>query len=229
MSERAESDRSGAPERGAAGSRTARRYDASGRRQQARRNRAAVLGEARRRFLADGYAATTLREIAEGAGVSVETVYKAFGSKAGVLKAVFDVSVAGDDEQVPIAERNFIAAIVAEPDARRKIERYTEHLAVTMPRVVPVQLLARDAAAADADAASVWHQMRAETLTAMAMFAADLARTGALTVSVDDARDVLWAFHSPEWFELLVLERGWSAARYGAFLAGSIAAAVLTP
>src|SRR5262249_13557996 len=70
----------------------------SRRQEQARRSRVAVLREARRRFLADGYAATTVGAIAEGADVSVETVYKAFGNKAGLLKAVFDVAAVGDDE-----------------------------------------------------------------------------------------------------------------------------------
>jgi AcrR family transcriptional regulator len=205
----------------------ARRYDSSRRQEQARQNRAAVLESARRRFLEQGYSATTLGEVAGDAGVSVEMIYKAFANKAGLLKAVFDVSVAGDDEPVPIAERDFIGEIVAEPDARRKIERYTEHLAVTMPRVAPVQLLARDAAAVDGEAAIVWQQMRAEALAAMTMFADDLATTGALGVGADEARDILWTYHAAELFELLVLERGWSPTRYGAFLAAAIIAAVV--
>ena len=72
------------------------------------------------------------------ASVSPETVYKAFTNKAGVLKAVFDVSVAGDDEPVPMSERDVIQAIIAEPNAAAKITKYTEHLAKTMPRAAPV-------------------------------------------------------------------------------------------
>src|SRR5690349_16609626 len=98
-----------------------RRYDATRRREQARQTRAAVLRSARDRFLGDGYAATTIGQIAGDAGVSVETVYKAFANKAGLLKAVFDVSVAGDDEPVAMDQRDVIQAIAEEPDAVRKL------------------------------------------------------------------------------------------------------------
>src|SRR5215468_12401309 len=97
-----------------------RSYDSSRRQEQARQSRAAVLREARRRFLADGFASTTVGVIAEGADVSVETVYKAFGNKAGLLKAVFDVAAVGDDEPIPLAEREMVAAIKAEPDSHKK-------------------------------------------------------------------------------------------------------------
>jgi AcrR family transcriptional regulator len=204
-----------------------RRYDSTRRRQQALENRRAVLAAARRHFLADGYAATTLAAIAATAGVSVQTVTKAFANKAGVLKALFDTSVAGDDESVPMAERDLVRDITAEPDPVRKIAMYTEHLAATMPSVAPVQLLARDAAAADPGAAQVWAQTRRETLTAMTMFAEDLARTGRLRPSVDEARDVLWTYHAPELFELLVLERRWDAERYGVFLRDAFVAALI--
>jgi AcrR family transcriptional regulator len=206
-----------------------RKYDSSRRQEQARANRAAILESARRRFLEQGYAATTVGEVAGDAGVSVETVYKSFANKAGLLKAVFDVSVAGDDEPVPMAERGVIAQIIAEPDASRKLVLYADHLVESMPRVAPVQLLARAAAAVDADAAGVWEQIRAELLHGMTLFAQDLERTGALRVSVDDARDVLWTYVSPELYDLLVLARGWTVERYGAFMAAALVNALVRP
>lgn len=205
----------------------ARRYDSTQRRQQAQQNRERVLQAARQRFLAQGYAATTVAEIARDAGVSVETVYKTFATKAGVLKALFDVSVAGDDDPIPMAQRDVIQQVRNAPDAARKIAIYAKHLASTMPRSAPVQLLARDGAASSPDAATVWKQIRDETLTAMKMFAADLAKTGQLQVSAAAARDVLWTYHAPELYELLVLERGWSAARYGEFITRALADALL--
>ena len=95
--------------------------------------------------------------------------------------------------------------------------------------VVPVQLLARDAAAADAGAADVWVQMRAESLTAMTEFAKNLAATGRLRsgVSVNQARDTLWTYHAPELYELLVIQRGWTAKRYGEFVVAAVIAALL--
>ncbi|MGZ4510226.1 MAG: TetR/AcrR family transcriptional regulator [Mycobacterium sp.] len=204
-----------------------RRYDSTRRRQQAQQNRHAVLAAARQRFLAQGYATTTIAEIARDAGVSVEMVYKAFATKAGVLKALFDVSVAGDDEPIPMAQRDVIQNVINATEATRKLEIYAEHLASTMPRSAPVQLLARDGAASSPDAAEVWKQIRQETLTAMTAFASDLARTGKLRVSGRQARDVLWTYHAPELYELLVLERGWSATRYGKFIARALIDALL--
>lgn len=205
-----------------------RRYNSTHRRQQAQQNRRRVLQAARQRFLAQGYAATTIAEIAQDAGVSVETVYKTFTTKAGLLKALFDVSVAGDDDPIAMAEREVIQEVLNAPEAGQKITIYAKHLASTMPRSAPVQLLARDGAASSPDAATVWKQIREETLTAMKMFAADLAETGQLRVSATVARDVLWTYHAPELYELLALERGWSAARYGEFITRALTDALLT-
>jgi AcrR family transcriptional regulator len=204
-----------------------RRYDASHRQAQARANRGAMIAAARDRFLGQGYAATTIADVAGDAGVSVPTVYKAFGNKGGLLKAVFDVTVAGDDEPIPIPERDFIQAIIQEPDAATKIARYLEHLAETMPRTAPIHLLARDAGASDPDAAEVFEQVRAEMLEGMTMFAATLEATGELAVSADEARDILWALTGPEQFELLVLARGWPLERYRDFITRRLVDALL--
>jgi len=206
-----------------------RRYDTTRRQQQARENRGRILAAGRELFLAKGYAEAAMPEIAQAAGVSVQTVYKAFANKATLLKAVFDVSVAGDDEPTPMAERDVIGNIRATPDAAAKITLYAAHLAEGAPRHAPLQLLARDAAGADRMAAAVWAQMRAEVLTAMTHFAADLLATGQVRpgLAADDVRDVLWTYHAPELYELLVLERGWSADRYGRFLTEAMTNAVL--
>src|SRR5918997_474080 len=88
-----------------------RPYDSSRRRAQARQTRAAILEAARARFLERGYATTTVGEIAADVGVSVETVYKAFANKAGLLKAMFDVAIVGDDEPIPLQEREMVVRI----------------------------------------------------------------------------------------------------------------------
>ena len=206
-----------------------RRYDTSRRQEQARENRRRILAAASALFREKGYAGTSMPEVAKAAGVAVQTVYKAFANKATLLKAVFDVTVAGDDEDVPIAGRDFIAEIRAAPAAVRKIELYLDHLVSIVPEVSPVQLLARDAAAADPAAAEVWAQMRQEMLTAMTYFSAELLDTGQVKpgLSADDVRDILWTYHGPEQYELLCLERGWSPERYGKFLRDAMVAAVL--
>jgi AcrR family transcriptional regulator len=206
-----------------------RRYDSTNRQEQARRTRRAVLDAARQLFLDRGYAATTVAAIAAEAGVSVETVYKAVGSKAALVKAVVDVSIVGDDEPVPLMERERIQRIRAEPDPRVQLRMYGEHLTDSLPRSVPVQLLVREAAASDPGAAGVWSEMSAERLTGMTYFAQELDGHGHLRpdLTVDDARDILWAYNSAELYELLVLRRGWSPDRYGRWVAESLIAALL--
>src|SRR6516165_873056 len=101
-----------------------RSYDASGRREQARARRLAVLLAARGLFERDGYRPTTIAAIAAHAGVSAESLYKGFGTKAALAKAVFDITLAGDDQPVPAAGRPAVQAIRDEPDARRKIAMF---------------------------------------------------------------------------------------------------------
>lgn len=206
-----------------------RRYDSTVRQEQARRSRWAVLEAARRLFLERGYAATTVAAIARDAGVSVETVYKAFGNKPGLVKAVFDVSIVGDDEPVPLLQRGLVQRIRAEPDPRRKLAIYGGHLSEAAPRSVPVQLLVRAAAATDPGAAEVWQQMQAERLTGMTVFAGELHEGGHLRpdVPAGEARDVLWAHSSAELYDLLVAQRGWTPDRYGRWVADALRRALL--
>ena len=206
-----------------------RRYDASSRQSQARQNRRSVLAAARRLFLERGYSATTVAEVAREAGVSVETVYKGFGNKPGLVKAVFDVLVVGDDDDVPMMEREFVQRNMAEPDPRRKLESYGDHLAVLAPRVSPILLVVRAAAESDAGASGVWEQMQAERLTGMTAFATHLRDGGHLRTGISkaEARDVLWVHNSVELWDLLVRQRGWSNPRFGRWLGQQLVAALL--
>ena len=206
-----------------------RTYDSSRRREQARQTRLAVIEAARRLFLERGYAATTMSAIADDAGVSVETVYKSVGNKAAVAKTVFDVAIVGDDEELPLVEREFVQRNMAEPDPREKLRQYGEHISRVMPRVGPVLLVVAAAAATDTGAADVWEQTEAERLAGMTMFATHLQQGGHLRdgVSLEEARDVLWLHNSVEVWELLVNRRGWSNRRYGTFVGRQLIAALL--
>jgi AcrR family transcriptional regulator len=206
-----------------------RTYDATRRQGQARANRTRVVDAARRRFLADGYAATKLATVAADADVSVETIYKTFRNKAGLLKAVFDIAVAGDDEPLPLPEREFVAEINAEPDAAAKLRRYALHLEQTMPRTAEIQLLVRATATLDPEIEGVRREMQQERLIGMTAFASHLDESGCLRsdVDADAARDILWTYNSVELYELLVLERGWTVGRYRDFVAEALIAALL--
>jgi len=206
-----------------------RRYDASRRQAGARRTRGQVLEAARRLFVEGGYAETTVTTLAADAGVSPETVYATFGSKAGVLKALFDVTVVGDDEPVGLVDREGVRRIRDEPDARLALARYAAFVAEVNPRLAPVQLLIESAAPGDPAIAALAAEVARQRLHGMSLLAAKLADEGALAtgVSADEARDVLWTTNSAQVFDLLVNQRGWPLPRYQRWLASTWAALLL--
>jgi AcrR family transcriptional regulator len=206
-----------------------RSYDSRRRQEQARQTRRAVLDAARTMFLDHGYAQTTIAAVASAAGVSVETVYKAFGNKPGLAKAVFDVSIVGDDEPVPMMQRESTLRNMAEPDPRVKIMRYGEHIAVVAGRTGPLLLVLRAAASTDAGAADVWATLQQERVTGMTHFGQHLHESGHLRadVSAEEARDVLWTHNSVEMWDLLVNQRGWSLERYGRWTGRQLISALL--
>lgn len=208
-----------------------RPYDSRGRQAHARQNRAAILAAARHLFLADGYAATTMGTIAAQAGVSVETIYKVFGNKPGLLQALFDVAVGGDDEPMPMLDREALDDLWAELDPTKKLRLYGETIGRSAARVQPVQLLARQAAASDPAAAEVYERIRNERLAGMTGFANFLHDSGRLRadVTVEEARDVLWTYNSAEFWELLVVKRGWGPERYGRWIGDALVAALIEP
>ena len=207
-----------------------RPYDSTRRQEQAQRNRRAVLQAARELFLERGFTAATMSAIASAAGVSVPTVYKAFGNKARLAKAVFDVAMAGDDEPLPMLQRAALGRVRAERDPQERLRLYGEFLAEVAPRHVPVQLVIREAANSDPEAQVVWAELQAERLNGMTLFAEALYDEHSLRsgVTVSEARDVLWTYNSAELFQLLVLDRGWSPQRYGRWIADALIAALVT-
>ncbi len=206
-----------------------RAYYADGRRAQGVATRLAVLAAARELFLADGYAGTSIPAVARAAGVSPELIYKGFGPKPALLKAVFDVSIVGDDNPVTLEDRNIIQQLQADEDGAHIIATYAAFYATTQARTAPISLLARQAAAADPQAAEVWDQMNAERLSGMTHFAADLHRKRLLRkgVSARRARDILWAYTSVEFYELLVIHQNWTTRMFRDFMTQALCAALL--
>jgi AcrR family transcriptional regulator len=206
-----------------------RRYDSSRRQAQARLTRRSILAAAQDLFLQRGYAGTTMAEVAEAAEVSIETVYKAFRNKSSLVKALFDVAIVGDDQPIPMLQRERVAKMREEPDPRQKLLMYGTHLSEAGPRSGQIQLLIRSAAASDPEASAVWDQVVQERLRGMTEFARHLHQGGHLRpgVSLEEARDVLWTYNSVELFDLLVLQRGWDPDKYGRWIAEAMIAALL--
>jgi AcrR family transcriptional regulator len=190
-----------------------RTYDATSRQQSAEHTRASILDHALRLFLRDGYASTTIAAIAKAAEVSAETIYKAFGGKPGVVRALRDRALAGAG---PVhAEQRSDAMQARETDPRVIFKAWTRLSAEVAPRVSPILLLVRDAAAHDPELAKLQDEMDASRLERMAQNARTLTKFG---IDAARARDLLWTATSPELYELLVLKRGWSVDRYALFL-----------
>src|SRR5438067_12449575 len=104
--------------------RTRRRYDASRRRAQAEETCRDIVAAAHRRFNERGYVGATMEAIAREAGVAVETIYAAFGTKLALLKRLVGISMWGDDRRMKPEERPGVMAVVQEGNQRRQIEMF---------------------------------------------------------------------------------------------------------
>lgn len=205
-----------------------RRYDATRRRERARDNRRAVVAAARELFERDGFRPTTLAAVADHAGVSVKGLYKSFGSKAELAKAVFDHVIAGDDEPVPVAERPEQIAVRTEPDVRRKIDLFVGGLARRQDRSARVQRLIRDGRHVDDSLVAVWDQLSNEALVGATIIGRQLLDTGQLRdgIDLDEVRDVLWNYMAIDTYDRLVVARGWTLERYSAWVGRAVIAAI---
>jgi AcrR family transcriptional regulator len=206
-----------------------RTYDSSGRRQQARRNRDAVLDAAERLFLGHGYAGTSIASIAREAGVSVQTVYAVFGGKSALVRAIYDRGLLGRVEPPAYARSDEMRAREADP---RTIMREWGRLTSEVASVVsPIRLLMRSAALDDPEIGDLLRQTDDERLTRMRHHARFLKERGYLQggVSVREATDVLWVSSSIEIYDLLVVQRGWKLARFAQYVSDFMIASLLPP
>jgi AcrR family transcriptional regulator len=182
---------------------------------------------AHRRFLSDGYFATTIASVAAEAGVSTETVYKTFGGKPGLVRAVVTAALAGDGP-VPAYQRSDTLQ-ATETDPRKIVRGWGRFVAELAPRGAPVMLVMRDAAVTDKAVAELVETIDNERLARMTDNARRLAAAGHLRPDVDVIRaaELMWTYTSASLYELLVIKRRWSPQQYGDFVADALTAALL--
>ena len=206
-----------------------RAYDGSGRRERARATRRRVVAAAQDLIEERGYVATTIAEVARRAEVSPESIYKGFGSKAALVKVVFDTVIAGDDEPVAIADRPEVQQINAEPDVRVKLRLYAQGAALRSERSARVQLALRNGAAVDPATDELWQAVQGERLIGTTGLARHLVGTGQLRdgITVEEVRDVVWTCISAEVYDLLVHQRGWTRSAYVEWLTRTLVASVV--
>jgi AcrR family transcriptional regulator len=203
-----------------------RPYNSERRREAADRNRAAVLAACRELLFQDSYHATTVRAVAERAGVSVETVYKTFGGKPGMVKALWDITLAGDDEPVSMADRPQMREILRTRDPVAKLRLYAAFVRGIHERIAPLFTLLTQAGP---DVGEVLEIGERERFTGVTAFVALLDEAGVLDPDADPAHlaDALWALAGPQLYTQLTVGRGWSADTYEEWLAATLTATLL--
>lgn len=211
----------------------ARRELPQPRRDQARTRlaRAAVVAAARRLFVERGYGATTVEAISELADVPLATVYRLFSSKHGILKSLLDVSIVGDDEDVPMADRPQVRSLLAADDPTRQLAGFVAIGAQVNARIAPLYRVVVSAAGSDVDAAELLDALTDQRQRGQRLIARSLARAGALRPGLRerDAADIIHALLSPELYQLLVIDRDWKPARYEAWLTDTLVDQLLPP
>jgi TetR/AcrR family transcriptional regulator, regulator of autoinduction and epiphytic fitness len=182
--------------------------------------RRAVVDAARTLFLERGYGATTIEAISELSEVPPATVYRLFFSKRGILKALLDVSIVGDDEAVAMADRAPVRSLLADSDPANQLAGFVGMAAQINSRTAAVYRILVSAAASDTDAAGLLHELTRQRQEGQGRIARSLARARALRPKLRerDAADIIHALLSPEVYGLLVVDRGWSTERYEAWL-----------
>ncbi|MFC5754760.1 TetR/AcrR family transcriptional regulator [Actinomadura rugatobispora] len=179
---------------------------------QAQETRRRILEAARDMFVADGYGATNLQDVAARAGVAIQTIYYVFGTKRNLLKVLVDVTIAGDDQPLATMERPWFTAAMATATAGEHLRAHVSGTRPILERVAPIARVLDGAVAADPEISVLWPQDTDPRHTVQSAAArALMAKPGARPdVSPEHAADLLYGLLSPEVFTLFVERRNWS-------------------
>jgi AcrR family transcriptional regulator len=200
-----------------------RTYTSSVRTQQAQQTRTAILDAARGLFVSQGFRRTTVLQIAERAGVNVDTIYHSVGRKPALMRELVETSISGQSEAVPATQRPYVQRIREATTAGEKIDIYAGAITEIQQRMAPIFLALRDAALSDESCRVLWKEISDRRARNMLEFAADLRATGELREDLDDQRvaDIIWSMNAAEYWVLLVEERGWIPEEFRSWICES--------
>lgn len=200
-----------------------RGYRSAAREEQARITRRRVVKAASARFLVRGYAGTTIRSIAAAAGVSVPTVELLFGTKAALLKAAIDVAIVGDDEPVPVLQRDWTAAALAAQNAEQFLAIGAGVIAAAQSRSAGLVLAVFEGSNHEPGLATLAAQMTRQRTGTATWLVTALSTKATLRAGTEvyEAVDTLWILMDPAIYHRLVQQRGWSTERYRDWFARS--------
>jgi AcrR family transcriptional regulator len=170
-----------------------------------------------------------MEAIAADAGVALKTVYVAFDTKSGLLRALWNHLLRGGRDEVPVAQQDWYREVVAEPDPERQIELTARTSRMVKERIAAVLEVIRSAAPGDPDIGALWSRIQTEFHANQREIVESLAAKGALRpgLDVDRATDILWTLNHPNVWQLLVDERGWTPPQYERWFAATAAAQLL--
>ena len=215
----------------AAAGQAAREYHSPRRQEQAHRTRERIIAAAGERFLASGYTAATMRGIARAAGVAVQTVELAFGTKRELLKAVIDVAIAGDDEPVPVLQRDWARAAQSTTGATEFLAIAGHAVRIVAERVAGLLAVADEAASTDPEIAALARQLDAQRAVTAAWIVTGIVERAPLRTGLrrEDAVDTIWLLMDPVVFRRLTRDRGWSPSQFQDWFTDSIHRLLLPP
>jgi AcrR family transcriptional regulator len=176
-----------------------------------------VVQAARNLFIERGYPATTMEAISERSDVPPATVYRLFSSKLGILKALIDLSVAGTEDAVALADQPTARALLAEPDPAAQLAGFAAICREVNARTERLYRILVSAAESDPDATALLAERTRHRSAGQDLIARSLAHAGALRPDVrePDAADIIHALMSPEVWD------GISSGPVGARLPGA--------
>jgi AcrR family transcriptional regulator len=193
-----------------------RRYHSPRRQEQAAATRRAILDAAHRLFERQGYGPTAMAAIAAEAGVALKTVYLAFETKSGVLRALWNLRLRAGRDEVPIAQQTWYREVLEEPDPERQLRLNARNSRAAKLRIATVLEVIHTAAPLDSEIAALWDRIESDYHANQRAVVESLDDKGALKAGfdADRATDVLWTINHPHLWHLLVGERGWTPEQY---------------
>ena len=208
---------------------TTRRYDSPRRREQAAATRGEILAAAQRLFERQGYAATTMAAIAAEANVALKTVYVAFETKSGLLRALWHLLLRGDEGDAPMGQRPWYRELLEEPDPERQLRLMARTSRMVKLRAAALMEVIRSAAPADPDIEALWSRIQSDFYEIQRPIVEILADQDALRpgLDVERATDVLWTLNHPDVWQLLVVARGWTPEQYEEWFGDAVCSQLL--
>ena len=208
-----------------------RRYVSPRRRAQAAETRSQILRAAQERFEHQGYAATTMASIAVEAGVALKTVYVAFETKSGLLRALWHLLLRGDEEDLNVGERQWYREVLEEPDPERQLRLAAANSRIVKERAGALLGVIRSAAQIDAEISQLWGRIQADFYDNQRAIVESLHAKKALRPDLDANRatDILWTLNHPDVWLLLAGDRGWAPAEWEQWFGDTVCAQLLRP